>query len=75
MYVMLNPHCIYIQYFYRTLEQLKIASSASYNARLREYVRYGGIRMMKDLNSNMTTLNVKHAGMLIHEMGIMPDTL
>ncbi|KAF0860121.1 hypothetical protein Y888_08015 [Mixta calida B021323] len=56
-------------------EQLKIASSASYNGRLREYVRYGGILMMKDLNSNMTTLNIKHAGMLIHDMGIMPDTL
>ncbi|AOO59835.1 hypothetical protein AN237_25090 (plasmid) [Raoultella ornithinolytica] len=56
-------------------EQLKIASSASYNGRLREYVRYGGSPMMKDLNSNMTTLNIKHAGMLIHEMGIMPDKL
>lgn len=55
-------------------EQLRIASSASYNGRLREYVRYGGSRMMKDLNSNMTTLNIKHAGMLIHEMWIRPDT-
>lgn len=55
-------------------EQLRIASSASYNGRLRVYVRYGGSRMMKDLNSNMTTLNIKHAGMLIHEMGIRPDT-
>lgn len=26
-------------------------------------------RMMKDLNANMTTLNIKHAGMLIHELG------
>ncbi|HDZ1696170.1 Uncharacterised protein [Klebsiella pneumoniae] len=55
-------------------KQLRIASSASYNGKLREYVRYGGSRMMKDLNSNMTTLNIKHAGMLIHEMGIRPDT-
>lgn len=50
-------------------KQLKIASSASYNGRLREYVRCGGSRMMKDLNANMTTLNIKHAGMLIHELG------
>ncbi len=41
----------------------------SYNGRLREYVRCGGTRMMKDLNANMTTLNIKHAGMLIHELG------
>ncbi|ENT7573533.1 tgtA5 cluster protein 2 [Klebsiella pneumoniae] len=51
------------------IKQLKIASSAAYNGRLREYVRCGGTRMMKDLNANMTTLNIKHAGMLIHELG------
>ncbi|BBS49843.1 hypothetical protein [Klebsiella quasipneumoniae] len=56
-------------------EQLTIVSSASYNGRLREYVRYGESRMMKDLNSNMTTLNIKHAGKLIHEMGSKPDTV
>ncbi|MBW5667103.1 hypothetical protein [Klebsiella pneumoniae] len=50
------------------IKQLKIASSAAYNGRLREYVRCGGTRMMKDLNANMTTLNIKHAGMLIHEL-------
>ena len=50
------------------IKQLKIASSAAYNGRLKEYVRCGGTRMMKDLNANMTTLNIKHAGMLIHEL-------
>lgn len=45
--------------------QLTIASSAAYTGVLTEYVRYGDRMMMKALKANMTTLNIKHAGVII----------
>lgn len=46
-------------------KQFTITSTASYDGLLKPFVKYGSIEMMKVLNSNMTTLNIKHAESLI----------
>ncbi len=41
--------------------QLIIVTSKAYSGPLSKYARYGDKSMLKELNANMTTLNIKHA--------------
>lgn len=61
-----------VHFLHDPSNQLTIATSCAYTGILNTYVRYGSRGMMKSLNSNMTTLNIKHAGSIIS--GILQDT-
>lgn len=45
--------------------QIIITTTHGYNGRLSTFVKYGSREMMGILNSNMTTLNIKHAEKII----------
>lgn len=49
----------------RTPEQLQVVTSKGYRGSLKDSVRYTSADMMKELNTNMTGLNVSYALQLI----------
>ncbi|WP_447886159.1 hypothetical protein [Serratia fonticola] len=54
-----------ITYLHKPKEQIIIATSKGYGGLLSPYIQVGSKSMMALLNSNMTTLNIKHAAKII----------
>ena len=48
--------------------QLIIVTSKAYTGQLSKYARYGDKSMLKALNANMTTLNIKHADKIVSSL-------
>lgn len=57
-----------VSYLPEPKNQLTITTSAAYTGLLKPYVRCGDSSMLKNLNSNMTTLNIKHAESLVYKI-------